>query len=109
MFETIVFGTRAGVVAWRLFRRRGPVYAPAHRGWRFVPLAAALVQLVFTVLTLGAGVILALLPFLMTVWAWRRLGDVRGVVFWLGAAFNVWWMTLWLLTVGAMVYDALIA
>ena len=109
MFETIVFGTVAGAVAWRLFRRRGPLDTPSHRGWRFVPLAVALVQFVFTVLTLGAGVILALLPFLLTVWAWRRLGDVRGVVFWLGATFNVWWMSLWLLTVGAIVYEAWIA
>ncbi len=111
MFFHLLEAALVALVAWRLFRRRRPPEELPDRSttWRFVPLGAGLSVLSLAVLTWGAGVVLAPLAFLLTLFAVRRMGRQRGLAFWVGAGLNVWLMFLFLVTLGVVIHDALAA
>ncbi len=92
---------------WRVSDRWPPPGPKLSQGWRFVPLSASLVILVFTFATFGVGVILAPVAALLTFLAARRLAPPRGVAYRLGAIVTVLLGVGFVTGLGIFVYDAI--
>ena len=95
------------VSTWRLegpYGYNGGV-APAGRSrWRYAPIAYAAITYLAAVPTFGAGIALAVIGFPLSVLHLRHVAVPRGLVFWIGFAFNALFFaaTLYWLTASAV-------
>jgi hypothetical protein len=106
---TLAFIGLAAVATWLLHRRhRRTAWAAeleaSRSEWVGVPLVSAVVLWVVTVLTFGAGVLLAPAGVGLTFVAWQRT-SARNLAFWAGTVLNACLAIGFVLAIGILIYD----
>ena len=77
-----------GLAVWLAGKRWPTAHQNRSTRWRFVPLATALVLVILTFATFGAGVLLAPIALAVTLLSARRSSSPRGSAFYLGATLS---------------------